>query len=62
MLIIILTILIMVKHKKIKFQLDNNRIQENSFLKWGEVMHMLIHSLTQISQKIQKLLNSLNVK
>jgi len=62
MLIIILTILIMVKHKKIKFQLDNNRIQENSFLKWGEVMYMLIHSLTQISQKIQELLNSLNVK
>lgn len=61
----------MLKHKKIKVQLNNNRIQENSFLKGGEVMYKSTtpfpeHNIkpdslqTPISQKVQELLNSLN--
>jgi len=70
--IIVLIAYIVLKHKKIKIQLNNNRIQENSYLKGGEVTYNPtslptyvqnpISSLPPLNNKVQELLNSLNAK
>jgi len=63
---------IVLKHKKIRIHLNNNRIQENSYLKGGEVTYNPtslptyvqnpISPLPPLNNKVQELLNSLNAK